>query len=184
MNNILESRQSEFENAITRFKSELGAVRTGRATPALVENIQASAYGVKSPLLQLAGISAPDSRNIIIEPWDKNIVKDIEKAINESNLGLSAVNEGKHLRVSLPALTEESRKNLLKILNQKAEAGRQRLRAIRDEIKNEIQQAEKNKEMGEDEKFRLIKKLDEITADYNNKIKEIADKKEKEIMTV
>lgn len=184
MTTIIDNHQSEYENIINHFKNELGALRTGRATPALVEGVLVEAYGVKTPLLQLATITAPDSRTIIVDPWDKNVIKEIEKAVSSANLGLNAVNEGRNLRIVIPSLTEETRKNLTKVLNQKAEDSRKALRSLRDKIKEEIQKAEKEKIIGEDEKFRLQKKLDEATTEYNDKIKELVEKKEKEIMTI
>ncbi len=184
MHVIIDSHQPEFENAINHLKDELASLRTGRASPALVEGIPIEAYGTKSPLRQLASITTPDSKTILVDPWDKNVIKEIEKSINDANLGLSVVNEGKHLRLVIASLTEETRKDLIKVLNQKAENTRKTLRSLRDEIKEKIQRAEKEKEISEDEKFRLQKNLDEITAEYNNKIKELVEKKEKEIMTI
>ncbi|MFH1225979.1 MAG: ribosome recycling factor [bacterium] len=184
MNSFIDDHQTDFENILNHLRQEVSAIRTGRASPVLVEKIMVDAYGAKSPLIQLAGITATDSRTILIEPWDKNVIKEIEKAVNESGLGLNAVNEGRHLRISIPSLTEESRRDLLKMLNQKAEDSRQTLRVLRDDVKSEIQQAEKDKAMGEDEKFRWQKKLDEVTGEYNERIKGLVEKKEKEIMTI
>ena len=120
----------------------------------------------------------------MIQPWDKSLVKDIEKAIIEANLNLSPANEGERIRISLPVMTEETRRDTVKLLHQKAEASRIAIRQERDGVKGEIEEAEDNKEFGEDEKFRLLEELDKVVGKYNEEIKALADKKEEEIMTV
>ena len=100
MNNFIDGHQEDFENVFNHLRNEVSAIRTGRASPVLVEKIMVDAYGAKSPLIQLAGITVSDSRTILIDPWDKTVIKDIEKAVNESGLGLNAVNEGRQLRIS------------------------------------------------------------------------------------
>ena len=136
------------------------------------------------PINQLASIAVPEPRSILIQPWDKSIVNNIDKAIRESDLGLSSINEGDKIRIVIPQMTEEARKEIVKSLHKKMEEARIAVRSVRDEIKEKILEAEKNKEFGEDEKYDLIEKLDKTTGDYNDKIKEAGEKKEKEIMTV
>ncbi|MFH0854658.1 MAG: ribosome recycling factor [bacterium] len=184
MSQIILQHNVEFEKVIEHFKTEISSLKTGRATPLLVENILVESYGSKMPLKQVASISAPEPKCILIEPWDKSIVKEIEKAIINSNTGLNPKNEGQQLRITISPLTEEDRKNLIKILHQKAEAARISIRGLRDKIKDNIQAMEKGKEITEDDRFRLQKELDEFTGDYNENIKEIGDKKETEINTI
>jgi ribosome recycling factor len=133
------------------------------------------------PLTQLASIQAPEPKMLTVEPWDKNVIKDVEKAIQAASLGLSIVNEGTFLRVTIPPMTEESRKELVKVLSDKLENARQAIRGVRDKVKEEITSAEKNKEISEDDKYKLIEDLDELTRKYNDQVKEVGDKKEQEI---
>ena len=184
MDTILENHRSEFESTVNHFKEELASVRTGRATPALVENILIEAYGTKTPLRQLASINTPDSRTLMVDPWDKSVIKEIEKDLNEASLGFSVTNEGKNLRLTIATLTEETRNDLIKALNQKAENTRKNVRGLRDKIKEEIQEAEKDKEITEDDRYKLQKDLDELTNSYNVKIKEMVEKKEIEVKTI
>lgn len=184
MSNYIDSFQNEFQKVIEFLKKEIVGLRTGRANSALVENILVEAYGTKMPLKQLAGISVSDAKTIIIEPWDKNNLKNIEKAFQTIELGLTPKVENNILIVSFPPLNEEKRKELVKILYQKAESSRIALRAIRDKIREEIFKKEKSKEISEDEKYRLFKELDEKTKKFNEEIKKLVDQKEKEIMEI
>jgi ribosome recycling factor len=134
-NSFIDKKKVEFDKAIEHFKTELGSLRTGRAQSAVVENIMVEAYGAQTPLKQLAAISIPEPKTISIQPWDKSIIKDIEKAFSYSNLGLSIVNVGDKLVVKLPAMTEENRKELVKVIGQKLEAAKISLRRVRDEIR-------------------------------------------------
>ncbi len=181
---IIGQYQTNFESTIQHFREELQGIRTGRATPALVENIPVMAYNTLSKLKALASISVLDSRTLKVEPWDKTIVKDIEKAIVESPGGLNPQNEGGFLRIPLSALTEENRREFIKVLSQKSEASRIALRQIRDEIREKIVGSERDGEITEDDKYLYFKKLDETVNEYNQKIKEFAQEKEKDIMTI
>lgn len=180
-NSIIQHHKENFDKAIDHLKSDLETIRTNRATPALIENIQADVYGSKMPINQLASINVQDAKTMTVEAWDKPNVQAIEKAIQTASLGLSVANEGTYLRISVPAMTEETRKEILKILNQKLENAKNSIRGLRDKIKSEINEAEKNKELNEDEKYTAVEELDKITREYNDKIKEIGDKKEQEI---
>ncbi len=177
----LQQYEPQFEKTLDFLRQEISSIRTNRATPALLENIQVEVYGSKMPLIQLASIQAPEPRMLTVEPWDRQVIKDVEKAIQTASLGLSVTNEGAFLRITMPPMTEESRKELLKVLNHKLEQARQAVRGVRDKIKEEIIQAEKNKEISEDEKYKLIEDLDEMTREYTARIQEIGDKKEAEI---
>lgn len=184
MNDLINIHKSDFLNTIDHLKTELAGLRTGRASPALVENLLVESYGSKMPLNQLAGISVPDSKSILIQPWDKSLVQEIEKAIARSNLDLSVSVEGTSIRLYIPALTEEKRKELVKILHRKLEQARVSIRGHRDKIREEIVEKEKSKEITEDEKYRHFEELDKMTGEFNSQIKEIGESKEKEIMTV
>ncbi len=184
MNEYIELHKEEFDHAIEHLKKEMSSLRTGRAKASIVEDVMVEAYGVKSPIKQMASISIPEAKTILIEPWDKNVIKEIEKAINEANIGIAPIADSKVIRLNIPPLTEENRKELVKILGQKVEQARISIRKVRDEAKEEILEAEKNKEMGEDERFAALEELDETTKEYNEKIKEMAEEKEKEIMTI
>ncbi len=184
MNKYISDKQEEFDKAIDFFKKDIASLRTGRANPAMLDSVQVEAYGSKTPISGMASITVPEARSIVISPWDKNVMKDIEKAIINFDLGVSVVNEGDKLRLTIPQLTEENRRDLVKKLNEKMEAARISIRQAREEIKDSIEQAEKSKEIAEDDKFKFIKELDEGVGVMNNKIKEIRDGKEKEIMTI
>jgi len=183
-NLYIEQHKPEFEKVIDHLKEELNTIRTGRATTAMLDRVVVEAYGVNTPLKQLATINVPDSKTLTIEPYDKSTIKDIEKAIQLADIGVSPVNEGNLVRISVPPLTEESRKELVKILNQKIEQSRISVRNLRDKIRDDIQKAEKENEITEDDKYKSFTDLDNLTTEYNAKIKEIADNKEKEIMTI
>ena len=184
MNQYIEAKQEEFSKSVDFFKKDIASLRTGRANPVMLDGVQVEAYGTKTPLNGLASITVPEARNIVVSPWDKNILKDIEKAIIEADLGVGVNNEGDKIRLTIPQMTEENRRDLVKKLNEKAEAARIAFRQARDEIKSSIEQAEKDKEIPEDDKFRFIKELDEEVGKLNNELKEIRDRKEEEIMTV
>lgn len=184
MNKFIEFKQEEFNKTIDFFQKEISLLRTGRANPGILEGILVEAYGTKTPINGLASINVLDGQSITISPWDKNVSKDIEKALVSADLGLGINNEGDRIRITVPKMTEENRRDLVKKLNEKMEAARISVRRIRDEIKDDIEQAEENKEISEDDKFRFIKELDEETNKTNNNLKDIRDKKEKEIMTI
>jgi ribosome recycling factor len=183
MINIDDYKES-FEKNLEHLKKELAVIRTGRASPSLVENILIEAYNTKMPLKQLSIITVTEAKSLVIQPWDKTIIKEIEKQLAQTNLEATVRNEGNLLRVIMPPLTEENRKNLVKILNQKLENTRIAIRGLRDEIRGKILTAEKNKEISEDEKFRLLEKLDTATKSYINKVEELGEKKKEEILTI
>ncbi len=178
----VQSYRPEYEKVITFFSEQLSRLRTGRATPALVEPIMVEAYGTKTPLSQLASITAPEPRQIVIDPWDKSIIKDIEKAVSGASVGASVKNEGEILRLHIAPLTEENRKKMTKTVHEHAEKARIALRSLRDKIKEEIITAQKDGEITEDDRFREIDALDALTREYTQRIDEIAKQKENEIM--
>lgn len=182
--NIVESHQEEFKKIIDFLKKDIQTIRTNRASPELVSHVLIEVYGTRTPLEQLATLGVPEPRTIVIQPWDKNIIREIEKSLLKADLGTSpAVNEGV-IRLILPPLNEERRKDLIKILHLKLENARKSLRVIRDSVKEEIVKAERVKEIGEDDKYRFFEKLDKITSDYQEEIKSIGERKEKEIILI
>lgn len=184
INELVSGSKDSFEKAIEHFREELTQIRTGRASSALVENLMVEYYGSKSPIKQVATVTIPEPRTIMISPWDKDNLVSIEKAIRESQLNLNPMNDGLAVRINLPALTEDRRKELVKMLNQKAEDSRVAVRKIREEIWADIQELEKDGKVGKDDKFSGKDKLQKIVDEYNRKIEELRESKEKEIMTV
>jgi ribosome recycling factor len=184
MNQFLVAKKEEFHKAIEFYKKDIGALRTGRANTAVLEGVMAESYGTKTPLVGLANISVADARSLIVSPWDKNVLKDIEKAIIEADLGLGVVNEGDKIRLTIPAMTEENRKDLVKKLNEKTEQAKVSVRQNREAIKSAIEKAEKDKAISEDDKFRFMEELEEEVKRVNEEIKTIREKKEKDVMTI
>jgi len=181
---IISRIKPELEKTMIRFKEEMGTLRTGRATPALIETVEVDCYGSRQPLKQLAVINAPESRLLTVQPWDKTIVKDIEKAISSSRTGLSVSVSGELIRVAIPPLTEESRRELVRNLKQKMEASRISVRSFREQAWKEIQDGERSGQIREDDKFRGKEELQKIIDEYNKKIDDWGGAKEKEIMTI
>jgi len=184
MNQFLQNKQSEFVHALDFFKKEVSTLRTGRANPAVLDNVSVEAYGVMNPVNAVGNIAVSDARSIVIVPWDKTVSKAIEKAIIDAGLGMGVTNEGDKIRLTVPALTEENRKALVKTLNEKMEKTRIILRQARDGVKSLIEKAFADKEMSEDDKFRFMKELDEFSAKKNDELKEIRDRKETDIMEI
>ena len=180
MSTYLENKKEDLDF----FKRDIATLRTGRANPASLDHIQVEAYGVMNPLNAVGNISVADARCMIIAPWDKGVSKAIEKAVVEADLGFGVVNEGDKIRLTIPALTEENRRDLVKKLNERMEKARISVRGIREDVKAEIEKADADKEISEDEKFRFIKEMDEFTTKVNEELKEIRDHKEAEIMTI
>lgn len=184
MSNFVSDNHEEFSNVIEFFKHDIASLRTGRANTLMLDGVQVEAYGVMNSLNGVANITVADSRSFIITPWDKGIVKAVEKGIVEANLGLGIVNEGDKIRLSIPPLTEENRKDLVKKLNERLEKARISLRQVREDVKGQIEEAFEAKEITEDEKFRNEKELDDFIAKKNDELKDIRDKKEKDIMEI
>jgi len=182
MNTYLQNKEEDFQNIIDFFKKDISSLRTGRANISVLDNIQVEAYETLNPVNALGNISTSEGKDIVIIPWDKGVLKNIEKAILEADLGLGVVNEGDKIRLSAPSMTEENRKEVVKKLNERLEKARVSLRQIRDDVKDSIVKAEEQKEISEDEKFRFIKELDDYIAKKNEELKELRDNKEKDIM--
>ncbi len=181
---LIDQHQEQFQQVIEHLRKEISNLRTGRATPALVEDIMIEAYGTKQPLKAVASISVQDAKTIAVEPWDKGLVMAVESGIRASQLGISPVNNGKLILLPLPDLTQERRQELIKVLHQKLEVTRIAVRKVREEVKGLIESAEENKEIGEDEKFKQLDDLEKLVKEYNDKIKTVGEEKEKEINTI
>jgi ribosome recycling factor len=165
-------------------KKEFASIRTGRASLALLDGIMVNYYDTQTPLQQLASLSIPDSRQIAIQPWDQKIIPDIEKAIMKSDLGLTPMNDGKMIRINIPPLTEERRKQLVKVVKKKAEEAKVSIRNIRREANEELKKLEKEKHLSEDEVKKSQEETQKITDSYITKVDEVLGHKEKEIMEV
>ena len=181
---LLDERKGEFERAIDHFKNDITSLRTGRATPALVEDITVDAYGGKQPIKAMASISVQDAKTIVVEPWDKGLIQAIDTAIRNSKLGINPVNDGKLIRLPLPDLTQDRRQELIKVLHQKLEGARVAIRKIREDIRDEIDNQFKSSEISEDSKYKLQDGLEKVVKDYNEKLKGIGEEKETEITTI
>ncbi len=181
---ILKKKEPEFNKAVEHLKSEMSTLRTGRASASLVENINVELYGTMTPLMHMAQITIPEPRMIAIQPYDKNALKDIEKALQASNLGINPINDGTYIRLAIPQMTEERRKELVKVVAQMAEKTRVAVRNIREEIWKEIQKQEKDGKLSEDEKINGKEELQKVVDKINEEIKKIAEAKEKEVMTI
>lgn len=183
-NEVMKETEDKMKKALESTKEDLNTIRTGRARPSLVENIKANNYGVATPIQQMAKVMAPEARQIVIEPWDKNNIEAIEKAILQENLGLNPNNDGNVIRINIPKLTEERRKELTKILHKKAEDGKIAIRNIRRDANEQLEMFEDEGEISEDNMHRGFDNVQDLTDKYIGKIESITEKKEKEIMEV
>lgn len=184
INEILKDGKSRMEDVITATKRSFAGVRTGRANPALLDRIVVTYYGTPTPLNQMANISTPEPRLLVITPWDKSVLKDVEKAILTSDLGLVPTNDGTVIRIAIPQLTEERRKELARLVRKDAEELRVRIRNIRRDLNDSIKKLEKNGDISEDDSRRFQDNVQEMTDKYIAEIDELLDAKEKEIMEV
>lgn len=181
---ILKDADARMRKTIEALNKELSSIRTGRASPALVEHIKVDYHGVLTPLIQLASISVPDPKTITIHPWDRTIINNIDKALLKSDLGLNPTNDGNNIRISLPALTEERRKDLIKIVHKRLEEGRVTVRNIRREAVEELKLSEKNKEISQDQSIRATEHTQKLTDSHIDSINRIGKDKETEILEV
>ncbi|MBI3442523.1 MAG: ribosome recycling factor [Candidatus Sungbacteria bacterium] len=180
----MQELKQKLERILEELQGEVAGIRTGRVTSALVEDLEVDYYGAKTPLKAIAAISTMEPRSLLIQPWDKASVQAIEKAIQSSTLGLAPITDRDAIRLSVPALTEERRKDLTKVLGKFVEEARIRVRHARDEALREIDNREKKKEISEDEKFRQRGQAQKVIDEVNKKIEEMAAAKENEIMRV
>jgi len=180
----LKDAEQRMEKSLEALHKDLATIRTGRATPALVDRLQVEYYGAMTPLQSLANITAPEARLLVIQPYDRSAMGAIEKAIQKSELGLNPSNDGTLIRIPIPQLTEERRKEFVRMAKQKAEAARVAIRNIRRDEVEHIRKIEKDGEVGTDEVDRGLGSLQKITDRYVGQVDEIAHKKEQEILEV
>ena len=181
---ILKVVEEKMEKAISVSSHEMAMVRTGRASPALVENIKVDSYGTLTPLNQLASISVPEPRLIVIQPWDKSIISSIEKVILKSDLELSPVVSGNIIRIPFPQLSEERRKELVKVVHKMAEECRVSVRGLRRDAREELKSLEKDGKISEDDSRRAQEEMQKITDRYIEEVDKVLSAKEKEILEI
>ena len=181
---ILDELRDKMEEGIESFGKSLSKVRTGRASLSLLDGIKVDYYGTPTPINQMATLSIPESRLILISPWDKNAIGYIEKAIQKSDLGLMPSNDGNVVRIAIPLLTEESRKELVKVVKKMAEESRIRLRNTRRDANNQFKTLKKDSEISEDDLYTYQDEVQKVTDEYIKKIDAIFAAKEKEIMEI
>ncbi|PIQ67234.1 ribosome recycling factor [Candidatus Uhrbacteria bacterium CG_4_10_14_0_2_um_filter_41_7] len=178
---FLSDAKPQFEATIEHLAKELGAIRTGRATPALVENLNVEMYGAVQPLKALASISTPDAKTVQIDPWDNAGAKAIESAILKSDIGINPNVNGKTIRLIMPMMTDETRQRMVKTLKEKLEDAKIQIRRIREEIKKKI---EKDEDASEDDKKADKADLEDVVRSYVSRVEEIGAKKETEVTTI
>lgn len=181
---IIEEKKKDLEKAIEHFVEESNKIRTGRANPEVFENFMVDYYGSRTPLKQVASVTVPEARLVVIQPWDVDSLANIESAIKMSDMDYNPNNDGKVIRINIPPLTEERRKEIVKLLNNKAEEGRIAIRSVREDVREELQKMERNGDIAEDEMFIGRERLQELVDEFNKKVEEIRAAKENEIMTV
>jgi len=184
MNEVLKDVEQRMVGAVEAYQSELAKLRTGRASLALIDGITVDYYGSQTPLNQVAALSVPDPTTIAIAPWEPSVLAEVEKSILRSNLGLTPNNDGKVVRLNIPALTEERRKELAKVASTVAETGRNEIRQIRRDGNDKIKKLEKDKEISEDQMHDGQDQVQKLTDAYIDKINTILKKKEEEVMEV
>lgn len=184
MNQITKNYEDKWEAVLDFLKKDLKGLRSNRATPALIEDIMINYYETMTPLKQISTISTPEPRQLLVDPWDKNSLKLIESEIQKLDKGFGINNDGQVLRISLPQMTEETRKDTVNILHAKMEEARVGIRKIREEILKKAKQQKENSEISEDDLFRIQKEVQDIVDKKNEEIKNIGSDKEREILTV
>lgn len=184
MDSVLKSHEDRMKKSVKNLEEEFNNLRTGRASASLFDKIRVDYYGSPTPLNQVANISVPEARLVVIQPWDKSLIGEIEKAIQKSELSLNPASDGKVIRISIPPLTEDRRKELVKLAKQIAEQSRVAVRNIRRDANDELKKQEKESEISEDDLKRGEDEVQKLTDSYVKKIDELLDAKEKEIMEV
>jgi len=184
VSNTLQNIERKMEKSIEVLQAELGSIRTGRATPALVEHIKVEYAGVPTPLNQLAGIYTPEARLLVIQPWDRSSIRDVEKAILKSDLGLTPTSDGTLIRISIPQLTEERRQELIRAVKKRIEEGKVAIRNLRREAMEELKGLEKDKDISQDELKRALDQLQKLTDSFVAETERMGQDKEAELAEV
>lgn len=184
IDSILDEHKPEFEKVLDHFQHELSTLRTGRANPGLLATVMVESYGTTVPLQQVASVTASDAKTLTVSPWDKGQLQAVEKGILAANIGLTPSNDGTVIRLNLPAMTEERRKELVKMLGQMAEHSKIGIRNVREDILKAVKRAESDGHISKDDVTHAQKKVQDIVDKYNTQIKDVVTAKEQEIMTV
>lgn len=180
----LSQAETKMKKSVEALRHHLASIRTGRASPALVEQLHVEYYGSELPLNQIANISAPEARMLVIQPWDQGAVKAIEKAIQHSELGINPTNDGRVIRLAIPPLTEQRRKDLTKLVRKEVEESKVSLRNLRRDAQTDLKKLESDKQIGADELKRAQERLQELTDRYTKEMDTIGSAKEAEVMEV
>jgi ribosome recycling factor len=181
---LLSQSQQHMEKSIEVLRRELSNIRTGRANPGIIEHLSVDYYGAPTPLLQLASITAPDSRQLVVQPYDRTAIGNIEKALRQSDLGFNPTNEGTLIRISIPQLTEERRRDLVKLVHKRIEEAKVAIRNVRRDSMDSLRKMRKNKEISEDEEDVAEEDLQKLTDRFIREVEGIGSAKEREMMEV
>ncbi len=184
IDDLLQELEQRMQKSVDVLQDDLLKIRTGRASPALVEKLPVEYYGSLTPLIQMASISAPEPRLLVIRPWDPSALADVERAILKSDLGLMPMNDGKLIRLSIPRLTEERRRELVKIVSRRVEEARIAIRNLRRDALQDLKEFESEKMISEDDFYRGKDKIQDLTDDFIKRIDEIGKRKEAEVMEI
>ncbi|KPK46526.1 MAG: ribosome recycling factor [Dehalococcoidia bacterium SM23_28_2] len=184
IDDTLADAKTRMGKAVEALQKELATIRTGRAHPGLVEHLRVDYYGAPTPLNQLATINVPEPRLLVIQPWDRQSLGAIEKAIHKADLGLNPINDGNVIRLAIPQLTEERRKELAKVVRKKVEEGRVAVRNVRRDCHDELRRLQKEKEISEDAQFRAQEDLQKLTDGFIEEVERVGEEKEAELLAV
>lgn len=184
METVFAKAKEKMEKCLTALERDYSAVRAGRANPAILDKVMVDYYGVPTPINQMAAISVPEARLLVVQPWDASTLKEIEKAINTADIGINPQNDGKVIRLTFPQLTEEHRKTLQKDISKRGEEAKVAVRNVRRDAMDDIKKLKKDNEITEDDQKNGEKKLQDITDDYIKQVEAITKKKEEEILSI
>lgn len=184
METVFSKTKEKMEKCLTALERNYAAVRAGRANPAVLDKVMVDYYGVPTPINQMAAVSVPEARLLVIQPWDASTLREIEKAINTADIGINPQNDGKVIRLTFPQLTEEHRKTLQKDISKRGEEAKVAIRNVRRDAMDDIKKLKKDNEITEDEQKDAEKKLQDITDDYVKQVESITKKKEEEVLSI
>ena len=184
MDSVFAKTKEKMEKCLTSLERDYSAVRAGRANPAILDKVMVDYYGVPTPIIQMAAVSSPEPRMLVVQPWDASTLKEIEKAINTADIGINPQNDGKVIRLNFPQLTEEHRKTLQKDISKRGEEAKVAIRNVRRDAMDDIKKLKKNNEITEDDQKDGEKKLQDITDDFIKQAEAITKKKEEELISL
>lgn len=184
MEKVFAKTKEKMENCLKFLERDFAAIRAGRANPAVLDKVMVDYYGVPTPVNQMAAVSVPEARLLVVQPWDASTLRDIEKAINVADIGINPQNDGKVIRLTFPQLTEEHRKNLQKDISKRGEDAKVAIRNVRRDSMDDIKKLKKDNEITEDDQKTAEKKLQDITDDFIKQVESITKKKEEEVLSL